>query len=622
MANSTNDSRIYQQIETDADTWDPWVYNLLSFYSTGLEVQPDPLAQNYIPLTTAQPPRGTQVLPFFIGFIPPSAKVTGRVLNREASVASVYGVSDAALLADGGGVGSSSGPGGGTKKLSLWIHKNPQEFYDKFVGMCNRLGVNPYDMIRIMMNESQLNPAAMNTLPPYPKGLIQMTPETANIYMSKEKFANYQNVPAAEQLSDVEKFFKRAGLKPGSTRGDIYKLVFLPNVTPGPDGELAHMGGPYYSSNAGPTFSEWGLDVNKDGKITIQDLSDKTDFILPPYVEAGLAKGIENNGGVVPPPVVGGDAGTGAKTDWPTDGSKDASTAKKAEDKTADKNLAANKLYDRLMDAQSNQALAMKVALEQMAKTPPLKMLVNPTSFKVAGSKIISDGSWARNGPVIQHWGDDHDKIDVSGKIAGFYAVDAAAENVSGPGLTRMARNFSASYQNFLSLYLIYKNNGGVYLPDGDPTGTKPTNLVVVGSVYIYYDNTLYIGSFESFTVTETDTAPFTLEYNYSFNVRAAFLLDKPQDPRRSYGITNSVPTSTADTQYGGAPGGGAVPPPPGYPGPADPKDPNLWIEEYMTPAQIEDANYRANVLGTADEFADATGLGKSTTIKTTTGKK
>jgi hypothetical protein len=192
----------------------------------------------------------------------------------------------------------------------------------------------------------------------------------------------------------------------------------------------------------------------------------------------------------------------------------------------------------------------MRAALEQMAKTPPLRLLVNPQSFRTSCEKIISDGNWGRNGPVIEHWGDNQDKIEGSGKVAAFYSMDAY--NANGPGLGRTARQFSASYQNLLALWLIYKNNGGVWFPDPIvPTGSRAKNLSVVGSVYIYYDEILYIGSFDSFTLTESDTGPHTLEYSFSFTVRAWYLLDHLDDAQYMYGLPNTtaaLPTGAPTT--------------------------------------------------------------------------
>jgi len=176
-----------------------------------------------------------------------------------------------------------------------------------------------------------------------------------------------------------------------------------------------------------------------------------------------------------------------------------------------------------------------------MKATPPLQMLVNPQSFRLSSEKVIADGSWTRFGPIVEHWGDNQDKLEASGKVGAFYA--AALDDGSGPGLTRTARQYSAAYQNLISLYLLYKNNAGIYAPDG-AFGSKSSNeaktlLSVLGSIYIYYDHSLYIGSFDSFTMNESDGAPFSLDYSFSFTVRAQFLLDTVPDPKFTYGVSN-----------------------------------------------------------------------------------
>jgi hypothetical protein len=358
--------------------------------------------------------------------------------------------------------------------------------------------------------------------------------------MSRAVFDKFETLSAIEQLPYVEAALKRT-TKPGATRGEIYRAVFLPSVTPGPDGELCHMGGPYYGSNAGPKFDGWGLDVNKDGKVTIDDLAEKSNFKLPADLERKLLTALGQDPSVVVDT-------KGQPSNWSTTGSTDSSTAKKAIKTKADRDLNVSDLGKRLTAAQAAQSKALADAIQRMADTPPLQLLVNPTSFKVAGSKIINDGNFGRNGPIVQHWGDDHDKIDVSGKIAGFYALDVG--NAGGPGLTRMARSFSESYQNFLSLYLIYRNNGGIWLDSyEDANLSKPNNLTVVGSVYIYYDGVLYIGSFDNFTISETDTAPFTLEYSFSFTVRASFALDQVgngnPNPAADYGLNSGLSLGT-----------------------------------------------------------------------------
>lgn len=267
----------------------------------------------------------------------------------------------------------------------------------------------------------------------------------------------------------------------------------------------------------------------------------------------------------------------GSENKFKEDGSDAAKAADKDIDKTAGvpkDGLNSTELGKKLQDAQRAQIQEIQAGLDAMKRTPPLRMLVNPQKFSISGTKIVNDGNWGRNGPIIEHWGEDQDKISASGKVAGFFAL--ARFNANGPGLTRNARNFSDAWRNFQSLYLLYRNNAGLYLTDhvsqpgnnyGAPAGR--VNLSMVGSVYIYYDNILYIGSFDTFSITEDATQPFSAEYSFDFTVRAAFLLDRTDelflkagigDPReRGRGIT--TPQAPALGQAPSAAFGGSPPP-------------------------------------------------------------
>ena len=265
------------------------------------------------------------------------------------------------------------------------------------------------------------------------------------------------------------------------------------------------------------------------------------------YVDAG-----------VNPEVVSGSGGAG---NWKGKGSLAAAKAHLDKLEGTDAKAAAlGKVY---LAAQNAMILEAQAALDAMKRIPPLQMLVNPQKFGIKGAKIVNDGNWGRVGPIIEHWGDDQDKISASGKLAGFYALmtappsapaapgQAATSESSGvPGLTRSARNFTKSWQNFQSLFLLYRNNAGLYLTDHLNSGEKTNNLAMLGSIYIYYDNILYTGSFDTLTLTENDTAPFSAEYSFEFTVRAAFTLDRTDDAF-TYGAPNlfraNGPLSAAD---------------------------------------------------------------------------
>lgn len=602
------DRRIFQQIETKAGFFDPPVYDdALNYHNQVFGTQNDPLAftfrrDSYQPLTSALIPSDKTVLPFIVGLLPPSAVVTGRLLDRSATIASVLGTPSTVSIPPDTGIpgnlnpSSSTGDGKGTRTYK-GQRANEQAFYDKLVAWCRQRGINPVDMLRVGLNESGLSPKAVN---PTTKaaGVWQLTwPAAKQVGLSKEEWAQFSQLSASEQMDTWFKYFSPSILPSGASRGDIYKAVFLPysQVNGGdlwvPTGMKNGKPTNYVPVKKGTKYYDQNyiLDFDKNGVISIDDLAQKTDYILAPWVEDGLRRALagtgqtledlyaqsakQNSNGLLPP---------AGNTSWATSGSQNANQAQQAQTQTAGKSMSdldmqRAELNRRYTAAQTNVIRALQISLQQMAATPPLKMLVNPESFKVSSQKIVSDGNWTRNGPTtIEHWGDAQDTISASGRIAGFYAVPLDQPSLG--GLSRSARNFSDSYRNFLSLFLIYRNNGGIWLEDfADAKAaqtTKPNNLALVGSVYIYYDSTLYIGSFDSFEVSESDAAPFTLSYTFNFTVRQTFLLDrldgaKPNAQTPTPTDPTSVPTTSTPTAPVATPV--APPPPDNYAPPAVP---------------------------------------------------
>jgi hypothetical protein len=553
------EQRVYQQIENTADTYAPQVYNLLTQYSR-LRTEDDPATSDFVGFSQSDAYH-KDAKPFIIGVLPPSSNVTGRHLDRSASVASITGFADELNIK-----GNTSG-GAGLPNGAL-----PPDFWTKYVAMCKRLGVDPKVLAAVIKGESGFKTTAVNKQgnPPVPvaKGLNQLMLDPAkSIGMSEEDWKNYENTSADNQLYWAEKFFAKGGVK-GMTATEAYLRNFGGFQNSGnPPGILyasAAYQKKYIEDHPGFKFPRAdfqdlayqqnpGFDVPKKdatgkviqepiGAINVDQVAEYANKPLPDWITAGIAQGEAALKGGADGTLNPGAGPTGGATtgDWKPSGSGDASTAKKTIEKTSNKDLNLTDLGTSFQAAQEAMIKATQRELDKMAKTPPLRLLVNPTSFKVSGEKIISDGNYGRNGPIIEHWGEQQDKIEGSGKLAGFYAVSMST---GGGGLTRTGRNMSDSYQNFLSLYLLYKNNGGVWLNNEGIVGkTGAPTLSVVGSIYIYYDNILYIGSFDNLSINEADTGPFTLEYSFSFTVRAWFLLDNVSDPALTFGAPPFVP--------------------------------------------------------------------------------
>src|SRR5690606_2038664 len=83
----------------------------------------------------------------------------------------------------------------------------PDSFWIKFVEMCKRLGVSPYELASVINNESGFNASARNfaagpNKPPVAQGLTQFIKNTAvrGFGMSEDLWKQYYKLSAEEQL--------------------------------------------------------------------------------------------------------------------------------------------------------------------------------------------------------------------------------------------------------------------------------------------------------------------------------------------------------------------------------------------------------------------------------------
>jgi len=649
--------RIINQIEQAADYYGPMFYQLLGYHSS-LELDND-LNEDFIPIsqTKANPKL------FVVGLIPPSANITGRVLDRSASVGATEGYPNQTLdftgpvsEAAGGSLspgGASGGPyltasgysidlGSGTLNGSV---KSPVGAPIDPKSTEARLTHFSIPQLYSTMTDAY---RAVNGTEPTPTEIqfytAQCLRETSGNSYSNNfgNMVNYGKTPpegTPSYLASDGNYYKAFDNTQAGAQAFVSHVTRSPNtVAAAQNGDAlgyltSHAQTGYYTASVEgyyKGFPENLTQVAKGMRGTGVNLSDgsgipkgapkccafsETQFT---YMERQSPGSSKNGGkGLKPNNAFRFNSGSiygsscpliaqalqeqdGSNPEWQGKGSANASASRKEEDTTADRDLNKSDLGARYQNAQRAEAAMTALALDRMRTTPPLRLLVNPTSFKISSEKVVSDGNFTREGPVIEHWGEQQDKMSLSGKLAAFFAIDSVPssnqENMGGgPGLTRVARQYSASYQNFLSLYLLYRNNGGLYV--NSLADTLKTNLLarlsLVGSIYIYYDNTLYIGSFDTFDVTENDSAPYSLEYNIEFTVRATFILDGPTE--YDYNVlkttqtalpTKSNPKPVEDT------GGGQVPFPPGF-------DPSVYEALNETEAASFDARYPPQASGT-----------------------
>jgi hypothetical protein len=174
------------------------------------------------------------------------------------------------------------------------------------------------------------------------------------------------------------------------------------------------------------------------------------------------------------------------------------------------RNIIAN---ESRMQIVNEQKTYLNNQINIMHSIPPLVMLVNPSDFKRNYENLVDFSTKVRAGNVVHTWLEQPMKISCSGVSAAQYAVYADGSG----GLSNYDRIQTISYMNLMSLAMIYKNNGMIF---GDSGLTDEGVMILPGSVFIYYDDMLYLGSFDDFSITDNAEKPYNLEYSFNFTTR------------------------------------------------------------------------------------------------------
>lgn len=535
MANNLTVTNIAQQIDQAADYYPPATYlgtaggyaavaSRLTTYNEWT-YNADSLADQYIALS-AVPQRGRNPKIFAIGVIPPSADVTGRILDRSASINSVADVPP--YVPTTGQPGNPSGDRSAYVKSLLEYACNPprgrgendptyqQVTEGRDVGKAQKSYSSCGDLAHWILYRLGVRSDFVN------RNENKGWKDQANI--SKLAFSPAAEVPSAStqyKPGDIIIIWSEAN-------GSDAHAIVVSEQTGANKLETGEYGQP------GGAIKNRTIKI-KDGVPYMGNR--KVQRIIPLEKVLAMAREKGELADVQLPNGSGPPQDT-ENTKW--DG-KTAAQAREMQEKTANTPLV-DVVREMFTAAQKAQILDLSNAIESMKNVPPLRMMVNPSSVGTKAEKIVADSGWSRNGgTIVEHWGNNQEKLSASGKLAGFYAIDFL--NATGPGLTRTARNFSQSWQNFQSMVAFYANNGGIHLQD-PTTNNAERNLSILGSIYIYYDGILHIGSFDTLSVSESDTSPHTVDYSFEFTVRASFLLDNPVNDSNNYGV--STPSNAA----------------------------------------------------------------------------
>jgi hypothetical protein len=150
------------------------------------------------------------------------------------------------------------------------------DFFVQLKQTCGRLRCASEDLLGVMESESSVQPSAQN-----PKGnatgLVQFMPDTLKDLGWTAGPDEFKGLTAERQLPFVERYFAPHVSEGLTSAGRLYQATFLPATLPGSNEStvIAAPGGP----NAGAYRANQVLDTNKDGRITVSDLTARIDQV-------------------------------------------------------------------------------------------------------------------------------------------------------------------------------------------------------------------------------------------------------------------------------------------------------------------------------------------------------
>ena len=204
-----------------------------------------------------------------------------------------------------------------------------------------------------------------------------------------------------------------------------------------------------------------------------------------------------------------------------------------AEDRLRDLNstLSAGRVLTTMVGTEQRSVLAdnvtvadIKYQVERMLQTPPLTLFINPTDMSISYTAIQQHTQRTRYGYVFERWGEQQPVISISGSTGAWCAgIDPSAamgfpshdgQNDTPTGVQFASKRNSAAFQQFMTLYHFYRNNGYVY----DTVDPSEAHLFI-GAVAIDYDQMTYVGNINSFEYSYESENQHRIQWSMEFTV-------------------------------------------------------------------------------------------------------
>lgn len=168
----------------------------------------------------------------------------------------------------------------------------------------------------------------------------------------------------------------------------------------------------------------------------------------------------------------------------------------------------ANSSQTRIVPALANDSVALTilVQLKKLLDTPPLVLLINPTTFSVNHAKIAQFQERNRYGYIYQSWGEELVKVSFSCTVGAFIAGKTSPTQRAASGVQYASKRDSASFQQLMSVLSIYQSSGNLADLSANATGRRSRANYMVGNLAIEYDQNVYVGHMDSFSYAEEET--------------------------------------------------------------------------------------------------------------------
>ena len=152
--------------------------------------------------------------------------------------------------------------------------------------------------------------------------------------------------------------------------------------------------------------------------------------------------------------------------------------------------------------ALSNDLTALSILLQvkKILNTPPLILLINPSSMNTQYAKVSQFQERSRKGYIYQAWGEEQVKISFTFKIGAYVVGKSSPTQRAVSGVQRASRRDSASFQQLMTMLTIFQSGGYIQ----DTVSHSKANLMI-GNIAIEYDQKTYVGHFDTFSFSESE---------------------------------------------------------------------------------------------------------------------